>query len=170
MSSRLHTPASIARAPGRRRGAQRLGDADTSPFLVENRPPAAVQRRDRTYRFALLAADALASLLVVGILLTWLGPYGPMTTALVILLLVPLVHTACGLYKRDERLINKSTLDEAPMIFQAATLITVLAFLLESALLANPIGAMVVALTWLGLVVCVPCCRAAARALAREAT
>jgi exopolysaccharide biosynthesis polyprenyl glycosylphosphotransferase len=172
MSSRLETPRSIDPAPGRRRRAQRARGAgpDASPFLVENPPPPAVQRRDRIYRGALLAADTLASLLVVGILLTWLGPHGPMITALVILVLVPLVHTACGLYKRDERLINKSTLDEAPNIFQAATLITVLAFLLESALLATPIGAVVVAHTWLGLVVCVPCCRAAARAMAREAT
>ena len=48
-------------------------------------------------------------------------------------------------------LLRKSTLEEGPALFQAATLTTVVAFLLESAVLATPIGARLFAVTWLGL-------------------
>jgi hypothetical protein len=38
---------------------------------------------------------------------------------------VPLVHWANGLYSRDGRLSNKTMLDEAPILFRAATMTTV---------------------------------------------
>jgi exopolysaccharide biosynthesis polyprenyl glycosylphosphotransferase len=138
------------------------------PFLVESRPAPAVRRRDRAFRRALLVADVLAALIVVALNDVWLGSKGPSWTALLLPLLVPAVHFVNGMYDRDERLINKSTLEEVPAIFNAATLVTVVGFLLESTLLKMPIGAKVVAGSWIGLIVMVPACRLAARVLVRE--
>jgi exopolysaccharide biosynthesis polyprenyl glycosylphosphotransferase len=81
-----------------------------------------------------------------------------------------MINAASGLYKRDELLLRKNTLDEAPLLFQAATIITVVAFLLESAILETPIGARPFALTWLGITVLAVACRVAARAIARGVT
>ena len=53
-------------------------------------------------------------------------------------------------------------------MFQAATLTTVVAFLLESALLTTPMGARLFAFTWLCLSVIAVACRVAARAIARH--
>ncbi len=64
--------------------------------------------------------------------------------------------------------INKSTLDEAPVLFRAAAMTTVVSYLIQSGVLVAPIGAKVVASMWLGLAVCVPSCRVLARAVVRE--
>jgi exopolysaccharide biosynthesis polyprenyl glycosylphosphotransferase len=138
------------------------------PVLTESAPRPAICRRDRVYRVALVAADLAAALMVVGLGVEWLGGTGPSWSALLLLAVVPPVHSANGLYRRDEQVLHKSTLDEAPRIFQAATLATVLVFLLESAMLRDSIGATVVALTWLGLAVAVPACRTLARSVLRR--
>ena len=139
-------------------------------FLVESRTPAAVRHRDRMFRRALVGADALAGLLVVGLASRVFGSEGPGTTALALVPLILAINATSGLYSRDELLLRKSTLDEAPAVFHAATLTTVVAFLLESALLRTPMGARLFAFTWLGLSVLAIACRVAARAIARHAT
>ena len=55
-------------------------------------------------------------------------------------------------------------------MFHAATLTTVVAFLLESVLLRTPMSAHLMAVTWIGLTVLEIACRVAARAIARAAT
>jgi exopolysaccharide biosynthesis polyprenyl glycosylphosphotransferase len=139
-------------------------------LLYDSEPRVAAVRRDRAFRTALLVADVTGALLVVVFNVLWLGPRGPSWTALLLPALVPLVHTAGGLYDRDERVINKDTLEETPAIFNAATLVTVIGFLLESLLLRVPIGAKVVAGTWLGLALALPACRVVARSLTRRWT
>jgi exopolysaccharide biosynthesis polyprenyl glycosylphosphotransferase len=140
------------------------------PVLVESRAPAAVRHRDRVFRRALVAADVFAGLLVVGLAIRVFGADGPGMTALALLPLIVIINSASGLYKRDELLLRKSTLEEAPALFQAATLTTGVAFLLESAVLATPMGARLFAVTWLGLSVTAIACRVAARAIARGVT
>jgi hypothetical protein len=98
------------------------------------------------------------------------GAYGPGWTALVLAVLVPFVNTATGLYKRDELLISSRTLDEAPTVFQAATLSAVLAYLIESGLISTPLGAQLVALSVLGLTVLTVFARATARGVVRRLT
>ena len=100
---------------------------------------AVVRRRERVFRRALVGADLFAGLLVVGLAPPVFGA-GPGITALALLPLIVVINTTSGLYRRDELLLRKSTLDEAPALFQAATLTTVVAFLLESALLAHADG------------------------------
>jgi exopolysaccharide biosynthesis polyprenyl glycosylphosphotransferase len=138
------------------------------PLLVENAAPRSAVLRDRAYRRALVLADLAAALLVVMFSFSAFGAAGPGWNAFVVLPILPAVNTASGLYRRDERVINKNTLEEAPASFQASTVTAVLAFLIESALLGPAIGAMVVATTWLELALLVPACRVLARAATRR--
>jgi len=141
-----------------------------SPLLLESRSHEVVRRRDRVFRRALVGADVLAGLLVVGVADRIFGSTGPGAAAFALVPLIVLINTSSGLYRRDELLLRKNTLDEAPAVFHAATLTTVAAFLVESAVLRTPMGAHLVAVTWLGLSVLEIACRVAARAIARHAT
>lgn len=139
-----------------------------SPAVVEPRSTWSVRRRDLLFRAAVTAADIVGALLVVGLLLAWLPARELSWTALLLPIVVPVVHAANGLYQRDARVLNKNTLDEAPVLFRAAAMITVVSYLIQSSVLAAPIGAQVVGSVWLGLAVCIPACRVVARALVRE--
>jgi exopolysaccharide biosynthesis polyprenyl glycosylphosphotransferase len=161
---------SAQRRPRFRRGALSMRGDIGPAFLVENRSREAVGYRERVFRRALIAADASAGLLVVGLASRVFGADGPGFTALALVPLIVVTNATSGLYNRDELLLRKSTLDEAPAVFQAATLTTAVAYLLDSALLATPIGARLFAFMWLSLAVTVIACRVAARAFARSAT
>jgi exopolysaccharide biosynthesis polyprenyl glycosylphosphotransferase len=139
-------------------------------FLVESRSREAVVHRERVFRRSLLAADLLAGVLVVGLASRVFGSHGPGWAALMLPPLIVVINATSGLYNRDELLLRKSTLDEAPAVFQAATLTTVVAYLLDSALLETPIGARLFAFMWLSLAFMLIACRVAARAIARQAT
>ena len=130
----------------------------------------AVWDREGVFRRALVAADLFAGLLVVGLASRVFGSTGPGLTAIALLPLVVVINATSGLYNRDELLLRKSTLDEAPAVFQAATLTAVVAYLLDSAVLETPMGARLFAFMWLSLSLIVIACRVAARAIARHAT
>ena len=70
------------------------------------------------------------------------------------LLALPLVVVAGklkGLYDRDELLINKTTIDQAPELFQLATLYALLIWLLDDALIAGSLGSMQIVVLWASL-------------------
>jgi exopolysaccharide biosynthesis polyprenyl glycosylphosphotransferase len=165
----------VSRHPSPRRGRFRravpiVRGAPGPSFLVESRSREAVSHRERIFRRALVSADVFAGLLTVGLALRVFGSTGPGWTALALLPVIVVINATSGLYSRDELLLRKSTLDEAPAVFQAATLTTVVAYLLDSALLETPIGARLFAFMWLSLAATVIACRVAARAIARQAT
>jgi exopolysaccharide biosynthesis polyprenyl glycosylphosphotransferase len=164
-----HRPAQ-RRQRFRRRGVPLVRGNVGPAFLVESRSREAVGHRERVFRRALVAADVFAGLLVVGLASQVFGANGPGWIALALLPLIVVINATSGLYNRDELLLRKSTLDEGPVVFQAATLTTVGAFLLESALIATPMGARLFAFTWISLTVTVIACRVAGRAFARQAT
>ena len=87
-------------------------------------------RRDMLFRRTLLLADILA---VVGaFLLTTLISSQPLRLTWISLLGVPVLIAGAkifGLYDRDETLLRKTTLDEAPKLFQVATLCALVAWL-----------------------------------------
>src|SRR5256886_10668036 len=98
--------------------------------ITEARGPAACMRRDALFRRSLLAADVIAIVtafvLTVGLSsrslqLTWIT-----MTCLPVLLFWAKLN---GLYDRDETLIRKTTLDEAPKLFQLATLCALITWL-----------------------------------------
>ncbi|CAN5842281.1 hypothetical protein BH20GEM1_BH20GEM1_11510 [soil metagenome] len=101
---------SLARAP--------IPEGKTDPTVVG---------RESLYRRALAVADVLAAALAIVLAVFVVGD-GRLTPA-VLLLALPLavlVAKISGLYDRDEDLLVKSTLDEAPALFQVATLYTLL--------------------------------------------
>jgi exopolysaccharide biosynthesis polyprenyl glycosylphosphotransferase len=147
---------------------RRAGGRSQVPLLVDPAPARAVRQRDRGFRHGLLAADVVAAGLVAALGAVWLSRGRTPAELLLLPLLVPLVHAVTDMYERDEKLINKSTLDEAPAIFHSATLVAVVALLIQAIVLGRPVDARVVVLIWLGLAVTVTACRVAARAVVRE--
>jgi len=86
-------------------------------------PDREVLHRDQLFRRSLLLADLTAFVLAVAVLaefsnrsvrITWVGVAG--------LFAVFVGAKIVGLYDRDEALLHKTTLDEAPKLFQVATL------------------------------------------------
>ena len=128
-----------------------------------------IVRRDTAFRRALGLADLLgagAALLVAQLatateafpVLGYLG-----------IPLVLLVSKAFGLYDRDELVIAKTTLAEAPAVFQLATLSTLLITILIAAT-PTPLDPITIAVVWAVLLVGVLCNRALARVLVRALT
>ena len=147
------------RLGGRRRGV--------AGGIAEVRGPAAVLRRDGLFRRALLVADVLA---LVGafvltvelsrrsLALTWVG-----------LVLVPVtvaVAKATGLYDRDESLLRKTTLDEAPRLFQLATVVALVAWLTGGLIVQGQLDRHEALFLWLSLFGFLVLLRAGARVLA----
>jgi exopolysaccharide biosynthesis polyprenyl glycosylphosphotransferase len=137
-------------------------------MLVEQAAPQAVRSRDKLFRRMLVGADIAAALLVALIAELVFGSKGPQWTLLLLAVITPFVNTGAGLYRRDELLLSKNTLDEAPEIFRASTLTVVFAYLAQSALLATPLGARVMALTLVSLTVVTIVLRLAGRTVARR--
>src|SRR5215208_4178757 len=151
----------------RRRGEPPQQDMS---IVVERNAPPAVQSRDRRFRAALVIADVTAALLVGPVLQLAFGASGPGWTALLLPLTAPIVNTAMGLYRRDELVLSKNTLDQAPDIFQASTLPALLAYFMQSALVSTPLGAQVIALMVVSLTLRTTLLRLAGRTVARKIT
>ena len=88
-------------------------------------------RRNGVLRRALGITDAVAAAAAVWLGVAVLGDDQVSPALLLALPLVILVSKVVGLYDRDENLIRKTTLEEAPAIFQVATLYALLMLLLE---------------------------------------
>ena len=110
-----------------------LGPSD-APSPVD-RP--GILRRDARYRHALALADVASAALAVTLGIQILGDDRLKLTALAALPLVVLVSKLIGLYDRDENLLRKTTLDEAPAIFQVATLYALLIWFADSLLVGQ---------------------------------
>ncbi|HEX5145634.1 MAG TPA: exopolysaccharide biosynthesis polyprenyl glycosylphosphotransferase [Conexibacter sp.] len=135
--------------------------------ITEARGPAASLRRDALFRRMLLLADmvALLSALLLTIELssrslelTWASLFG-----------IPTLFVGAklfGLYDRDELLLRKTTLDEAPKLLHVATLSTLIAWLAGGWVVAGSLNRREALFLWLSLTVLLLLCRAAARALA----
>lgn len=135
--------------------------------IAEVRGPAACMRRDSLFRRLLVVADVVA---IVGafvltvelsrrsVQLTWAAVAG-----------VPILVVCAkltGLYDRDETLLRKTTLDEAPKLFQLATLCALATWLLGGLITHRALDRHEALFLWLSLVVGLVSARAASRALA----
>jgi exopolysaccharide biosynthesis polyprenyl glycosylphosphotransferase len=90
-----------------------------------------VGQRDAVYRRTLAVADAIAA---AGALVATRQIVGPGHPALQTLAAVPLIvvmSKVVGIYDRQELLVRKSTLNEAPALFQLATLYALIVWLLN---------------------------------------
>jgi exopolysaccharide biosynthesis polyprenyl glycosylphosphotransferase len=124
-------------------------------------------RRDAYFRRALAAGDLLA-LAVTGILTIGVDHLHAAALALVALLL--LTAKTMSLYDRDQVLVNKRTLDEAPGLFHLATLVTFVFWLGQSTFTAPPLTAPDALLTWGVLFVSLLASRGLARRFAQATT
>jgi exopolysaccharide biosynthesis polyprenyl glycosylphosphotransferase len=124
-------------------------------------------RRDALFRRLLLVADVVAIvgafLLTVGLArrsleLSWAAAFG-----------VPILVVCAkltGLYDRDETLLRKTTLDEAPKLFQLATLCALVAWLTGGLLTHRPLDRHEALFLWLALAGGLILARALSRVLA----
>ncbi|HEY6760973.1 MAG TPA: sugar transferase [Baekduia sp.] len=127
-----------------------------------------VLRRDRRFRRSLVVADAVAALLA---LLLCAGLVADMTVRPSVLLGLPVVILASkltGLYDRDELLIRKTTFDEAPALFQLATLYTLVIWMLGDVVVGTPLGSEAAGILWASLWGLGLGCRRLARWIAQQ--
>ena len=127
-------------------------------------------RRDTHYRRALGLADVLSAVIAVTVGIQLIEDNHLRAGAILALPLVVLVSKVAGLYDRDELLVNKTTLDEAPTLFQAATLYTLLIWLFDSVMVDGPVGNKQVLVLWVLIFAAMALCRAVARRLVRPIT
>jgi exopolysaccharide biosynthesis polyprenyl glycosylphosphotransferase len=137
------------------------------PGISEVRGPEASMCRDALFRRGLALADVLA---VAGafLLTLVLSPRSLQLTwaAIAEIPILLIAAKMTGLYDRDETLLRKTTLDEAPRLFQLATLLTVLAWLGGGAVFQGGIGRQSALILWIVLVGLLIICRSVARVLA----
>jgi exopolysaccharide biosynthesis polyprenyl glycosylphosphotransferase len=124
-------------------------------------------RRDALYRRMLVAADVLAvawafafaaAMSTRSLQPTWL------TLACVAVVLAGAKIT--GLYDRDEALLRKTTLDEAPRLFQLATMCALIAWLAGQPMVGDGLDRRQALFVWLALAGGLMLARVAARAFA----
>jgi exopolysaccharide biosynthesis polyprenyl glycosylphosphotransferase len=92
---------------------------DLAGAVDENR------RRDRRYRRSLAAGDVLAGWLTILAVEAVVGSLALLAGLVVVPLALITFGKLLGLYDRDEAVLRKTTLDEAPNLFQSAGMITV---------------------------------------------
>ena len=135
--------------------------------ITEARGPEASMRRDTLYRRLLLAADVVALAGAFGLTLELSSRSLQLTSASIVSVPILLVGAKLfGLYDRDEALLRKTTLDEAPKLLHVATLCTLMAWLAGGLIVDGTLDRREVLFLWLLLVLLLVLCRSAARALA----
>jgi exopolysaccharide biosynthesis polyprenyl glycosylphosphotransferase len=152
------------------RVTRRLGTLSTRRLgtaIAESRGPTASKRRDSLFRRMLLLADAVA---IVGAFLLTIVLSSKsihLTWASIVALPVLLVCSKLvGLYDRDDMLLRKTTLDEAPKLFQVATICALVAWLAGGLIVAGSLDRHQALFLWLALTVLLMLMRTIARASA----
>ncbi len=138
------------------------------PPLIEAVGVPALARRDATYRRLLGFADIFAAVLALVLVVSVLGDDRLRPASLLCVPLIAIVSRVIGLYDRDEALIRKTTMDEAPTLFQLATLYTLLFWLAESVLVDGSLSDGQVVAMWISIFVLTLLGRVVARALAKR--
>ncbi|MEA2314101.1 MAG: hypothetical protein QOI03_793 [Solirubrobacteraceae bacterium] len=137
-----------------------------STGIREARGPAACMRRDALFRRMLLVADVVA--IVGAFVLTVEFSRRALQLSWVGIALVPVLVAgakATGLYDRDETLLRKTTLDEAPKLFQLATLCALAAWLTGGLIVQGRLDRHETLFLWLALAALLIMARAASRAI-----
>lgn len=133
------------------------------------RGPTVSLRRDALFRRSLLAADVIAILTALALTVELSSRKVPLQLTWESLIGVPLLLIAAkllGLYDRDETLLRKSTLDEAPKLFQLATLCTLVALLAGRLVVAGTLDRKEALFMWVALAALLLLTRTTARVIA----
>jgi exopolysaccharide biosynthesis polyprenyl glycosylphosphotransferase len=147
-------------------GGLGLSQRELERPIREPNQRADVRRRDAIFRRSLALADLVAAA-SAALLVTGLAGHALAPVALLGLPLVVLVGKIVGSYDRDELIVNKATIDEAPRLFQLATSYTLLFSLLQREFVSAPLAAGQLGLVWVTMFVFTLVARGAARRLAR---
>jgi exopolysaccharide biosynthesis polyprenyl glycosylphosphotransferase len=110
----------------------------TAP-IPEGRTSQRIYRREALYRRSLAIADVVSATFAAWLALEVLGDDALAALALLALPLIVVMNKAVGLYDRDPLLIRRTTLDEAPKLFQLTTLYTLIFWLAEDLLLRGDV-------------------------------
>ena len=119
--------------------------------LREGRRSSEIQRRQAIYRRSIAVADMIAAGLA---LLVSIGLSGDNSLRLASVLALPLVVVIGKIrriYERDELVLTKSTIDEAPKLFELATFYAVLVFVFSDQLLEGMLGSRELLALWIAL-------------------
>jgi exopolysaccharide biosynthesis polyprenyl glycosylphosphotransferase len=98
-------------------------------------------RRDALFRRSLALVDLLSAVVAlgVGVLLIHAHQVNLRPAAVLVLPLVVLTNKVIGLYDRDQNLVRKTTIDEAPPVLQASLLFALLVWLGQDVFLDGPL-------------------------------
>lgn len=139
--------------------------------IREGDPRVEVARRDSVFRRSLALADIVAATAAALSCAYLLAGATPKPLALIGLPIVVLAAKLVGLYDRDELLVNKATIDEAPRVFQLATLETLVFSVFDRHLFVSAhLTAAQVLVLWPAMFVCTLLARGLARVFARAVT
>jgi hypothetical protein len=141
-------------------------DADVADEAVAG----IVSSRDAVYRRMLAAADLLAGVLGLTIARAVVGPRQPHLAALALAPLIVAMGKVIGLYDREEWLVRKSTLDEAPGLFQLATLYALVVWLINGMLITGTSDRRELLVVWPAVFCALLVFRAGGRWLCRHVT
>jgi exopolysaccharide biosynthesis polyprenyl glycosylphosphotransferase len=156
-----HSSQRLPEASSRRdAGGRRLGLG-----TIFERQAAVGNARNARSRRLLAAADVLSAALAFGLVVPILGHDALGLYTIVAIPTIVIVCKLSGLYDRDEYLLSKTTLDEAPALFRVAALYTLLAFLAGDAMVEGHLGQAQGLALWGTLFVSMVVLRSAARRL-----
>ncbi len=130
----------------------------------------AVARRDAIYRRTLAIGDAVAATIALILTNAVVGSSQPDMTTLAAVPLIVVLGKVIGLYDRQESVVRKSTLDEAPVLFQLATLYAVAIWLINGLLITRTNSRRELLVNWFVLFVLLLVFRVLARTVSRHAT
>jgi hypothetical protein len=123
------------------RTEHRRGFMSASPAELASPSRGVALGRDALYRRSLVFADAVAAVLAMYTAVTLLGKFDSLRlTSLLAAPIAVLTSKVIGLYDRDELVLRKSTLEEAPALFQLATLYALLVSVLSPLLIHGSLG------------------------------
>jgi exopolysaccharide biosynthesis polyprenyl glycosylphosphotransferase len=145
------------------------GDAARRRRATAARGPAVCLRRDALFRRALLVADVaaiLGALILTVVLSSRRVPLHLTWESFVGVPLLLIGAKLLGLYDRDETLLRRTTLDEAPKLFQLATLCTLVALLAGRLVVAGTLDRREALFLWVMLAGLLLLARASARGIA----
>ncbi len=121
------------------------------PILEVESATREVEARDRLYRRVLAYADVFSAAFALILCTSVLGDDSLRLATFLALPLIVLVSKIQGLYDRDELLVRKTTMDEAPQLFQLATLYALVLWILDDQLIAGELGDKQVLVLWAAL-------------------
>ncbi len=156
-------PAERSRAPFPRRSPRRGPERP----ITEGASDRQVRTREAVFRRALAIADLLAAGFALVMCVEVFGSDSLQLTSLLALPLIIVAGKAHGLYDRDELVLNKTTMDQAPEVLQCATLYALLVVLMETWFIRGDLAAVQILGLWGSLFIATMLARRLARCAAR---